>query len=171
MSASPALKIMKLRKQASAGIGNGKMTAELLLEGETVPYAHKGEVLFSEVTVDEGTGMVQLRVLFPNPDNYLLPGLFVKARIGPEHVGKRHRCSATGGGQKRRRNDDRLDSHCRKYRQSEPDQSLQNAGRQMACRLRPGSRKQGGCCRTAENYSGGIRPAGRDDNFSAVTSG
>lgn len=73
--------IMKLRKQASAGIGNGKMTAELLLEGETVPYAHKGEVLFSEVTVDEGTGMVQLRVLFPNPDNYLLPGLFVKARI------------------------------------------------------------------------------------------
>jgi len=74
--------IMKLRKQASAGNNRGKMLAELLLEGENEPYAGKGEIQFSDVTVNEGTGMVQLRILFPNPDNYLLPGLFVKARVG-----------------------------------------------------------------------------------------
>lgn len=73
--------IMKLRKQIATGTNSGTMVAELLLEGEKEPYAHKGEIQFSDVTVDEGTGMVQLRILFPNPDNYLLPGLFVKARI------------------------------------------------------------------------------------------
>lgn len=73
--------IMKLRKQAASAKNSGKMMAELLLEGEKEPYASKGEIQFSDVTVDEGTGMVQLRILFPNPDSYLLPGLFVKARV------------------------------------------------------------------------------------------
>lgn len=73
--------IMKLRKQASIANNSEKMLAELLLEGEKEPYASKGEVQFSDVTVSEGTGMVQLRILFPNPGNYLLPGLFVKARV------------------------------------------------------------------------------------------
>ena len=30
--------------------------------------------------------MVQLRILFPNPDNYLLPGLFVKARVAQSQM-------------------------------------------------------------------------------------
>ena len=78
--------IMKLRKQASTGDSRGKIMAELLLEGEQEPYALKGEVQFSDVTVDEGTGMVQLRILFPNPDSYLLPGLFVKARVAQSTI-------------------------------------------------------------------------------------
>jgi len=72
---------MKLRKQASTANNSGKMQAELLLEGEKKPYASKGEIQFSDVAVSQGTGMVQLRILFPNPDKYLLPGLFVKARV------------------------------------------------------------------------------------------
>lgn len=44
-------------------------------------YEHKGDVKFSEVTVDESTGAVTLRALVPNPDSILLPGLFVKGRI------------------------------------------------------------------------------------------
>jgi len=44
-------------------------------------YEHKGEVKFSEVTVDESTGSVTLRAIVPNPDGILLPGLFVKGRI------------------------------------------------------------------------------------------
>ena len=73
--------IMRLRKQMTAGLKQGPLLAELLLEGEKEPYGLKGEIQFSDVTVDEGTGMVQLRILFPNPDGYLLPGLFVKARV------------------------------------------------------------------------------------------
>lgn len=55
--------------------------ATLLLNGGEEVYAHKGKVLFSDITVDEGTGMIQTRILFPNPENQLLPGLFVKARL------------------------------------------------------------------------------------------
>jgi membrane fusion protein, multidrug efflux system len=73
--------MLKLRKQISAGEQAGNMEAELIVEGETEPYGLKGEIQFSDITVDEGTGMVQLRILFPNPDRYLLPGLFVKARV------------------------------------------------------------------------------------------
>lgn len=57
-------------------------SAEVELLIGTKTYAHKGVMQFSDVTVDETTGMVQLRVLFPNPERELLPGLFVKARIG-----------------------------------------------------------------------------------------
>jgi membrane fusion protein (multidrug efflux system) len=73
--------MMKLRRQFLGDEQSGKMIAKLLLEGETQPYALDGEVQFSDVSVDEGTGMIQLRILFPNPDNFLLPGLFVKARV------------------------------------------------------------------------------------------
>ncbi|MBU1196000.1 MAG: efflux RND transporter periplasmic adaptor subunit [Proteobacteria bacterium] len=55
--------------------------ATLLLNGAEDVYAHKGRVLFSDITVDPGTGMVQIRIVFPNPENQLLPGLFVKARL------------------------------------------------------------------------------------------
>ena len=36
---------------------------------------------FSEVSVDEGTGSVILRAVFPNPDRLLLPGMFVHAEL------------------------------------------------------------------------------------------
>ncbi|MCB1691775.1 MAG: efflux RND transporter periplasmic adaptor subunit [Pseudomonadales bacterium] len=41
----------------------------------------KGVLQFSDVLVDESTGTVQLRALFPNPDMTLLPGMFVRAQL------------------------------------------------------------------------------------------
>lgn len=78
--------MMKLRKQISSGEQAGNMEAELIVEGEKEPYGLKGEIQFSDITVDAGTGMVQLRILFPNPDRYLLPGLFVKARVAQSQL-------------------------------------------------------------------------------------
>ena len=40
-----------------------------------------GQLEFSEVTVDIGTGSVTLRALMPNPERLLLPGMFVRERI------------------------------------------------------------------------------------------
>ena len=71
--------MMKLRKQMTAQTRNPE--ALLFIDGETDAYSEKGKILFSDVTVDQGTGMVQLRILFPNPEDELLPGLFVKARV------------------------------------------------------------------------------------------
>jgi membrane fusion protein, multidrug efflux system len=44
-------------------------------------YAHEGRLAFSEVTVDPGTGSVTLRAVVPNPEQQLLPGMYVRARI------------------------------------------------------------------------------------------
>ncbi|WKE64199.1 efflux RND transporter periplasmic adaptor subunit [Gallaecimonas kandeliae] len=49
-----------------------------LEDGST--YDQTGTLEFSEVNVDEGTGSVTLRALFPNPDGKLLPGMFVRAQ-------------------------------------------------------------------------------------------
>jgi membrane fusion protein (multidrug efflux system) len=53
----------------------------LKLEDGT-PYAQSGSLQFTEVTVDQGTGSVLLRAVFPNPQRTLLPGMFVRATVG-----------------------------------------------------------------------------------------
>lgn len=53
----------------------------LTVEGESEPYPEKGVLQFTDVTVDQGTGTVQLRILFDNPKAELLPGMFVRARL------------------------------------------------------------------------------------------
>ena len=51
---------------------------QLVLEDGT-PYAHEGTLQFRDVSVDPTTGSVVLRMVFPNPDGVLLPGMFVRA--------------------------------------------------------------------------------------------
>ena len=53
---------------------------KLLLEDGT-PYAREGKLQFRDVTVDPTTGSVVLRMVFPNPDTTLLPGMFVRAIV------------------------------------------------------------------------------------------
>ncbi len=56
------------------------VNVELVMEnGQTYPL--KGTLQFSDVTVDESTGSITLRAVFPNPQHTLLPGMFVRARI------------------------------------------------------------------------------------------
>lgn len=69
-----------LRLQAELQSG-GKQPVKLAIEGLEGIYAHTGYLQSSDVTVDESTGAVRLRALFPNPDHRLLPGLFVRAQI------------------------------------------------------------------------------------------
>lgn len=45
------------------------------------PLDEKGVLEFSEVTVDETMGTVTVRVKVPNPNGYLLPGMYIKADI------------------------------------------------------------------------------------------
>lgn len=53
---------------------------ELVLEDGSV-YAQPGRLLFSDISVDPGTGQVSLRGQFPNPDGRLLPGSYVRVRL------------------------------------------------------------------------------------------
>ena len=40
-----------------------------------------GKLLFSDITVSESTSAVTLRILFENPQNMLLPGMYVTAIV------------------------------------------------------------------------------------------
>src|SRR5690606_6069692 len=44
-------------------------------------YEHPGKLLFTGITVDPTTGQVNLRAEVPNPDNVLLPGMYVRVRL------------------------------------------------------------------------------------------
>ncbi|MCW4836578.1 efflux RND transporter periplasmic adaptor subunit [Enterobacter hormaechei] len=70
---------MRLKQQTSLQKGDTS-SVELLMENGQ-PYPLKGTLQFSDVTVDESTGSITLRALFPNPQHMLLPGMFVRARI------------------------------------------------------------------------------------------
>ena len=82
-----ASQLMKLREDMATGrirpAEPGKIPVTLFLNsnGDDTPYPAKGELQFSDVTVDAGTSSVQLRAVFPNPNKELLPGLFVRARV------------------------------------------------------------------------------------------
>lgn len=78
--------LLRLKQNLAAGQikSNGEARVNLLLEDGT-PYPQSGVLKFSEVTVDQSTGSVTLRALFPNPEMLLLPGMFVRALI-PEGV-------------------------------------------------------------------------------------
>jgi membrane fusion protein (multidrug efflux system) len=59
---------------------DGSTKVSLLLEDGST-YALSGKLEFSDVNVDETTGTVLVRALFPNPDHLLLPGMYVHAQI------------------------------------------------------------------------------------------
>jgi membrane fusion protein (multidrug efflux system) len=75
-----------LRLQLQVGFANGNMAKDangdvpvaLQLEDGSM-YNLKGALQFTEVTEDESTGTVLLRATFPNPDHFLLPGMYVHA--------------------------------------------------------------------------------------------
>ena len=76
--------LSQLRRDLDAGnlntLDGGAAEVELLLEDGTL-YSETGKLLFTGVTVNPDTGQVQLRATFPNPNQYLLPGLYVQVRL------------------------------------------------------------------------------------------
>jgi RND family efflux transporter, MFP subunit len=80
--AQPAARILDLRRQIMSGelAARDSAPVTITLEDGTV-YPHQGELQFTEMNVNETTGTVVVRALFPNPDNLLLPGMFVRAEI------------------------------------------------------------------------------------------
>jgi membrane fusion protein (multidrug efflux system) len=70
---------LKLRSQLGAGTLQAGSTKVKLKLGDGSLYGMDGTLEFAEVAVDEATGSVTLRAKFPNPDDTLLPGMYVRA--------------------------------------------------------------------------------------------
>ena len=76
--------LMAIRRDMESGRLQLPPTArtevQLILEDGT-PYPVVGHLDFFDLSIDEATGTAALRAEFPNADNALLPGQFVRARI------------------------------------------------------------------------------------------
>jgi len=75
---------LRLRQQVATGRihlnGPDQTKVRLVLEDGS-SYAHEGLLQFTDISVNQGTGSVTVRAIFPNPDHLLLPGMFVRAVI------------------------------------------------------------------------------------------
>ena len=74
--------LLKLKQNLANGVlkkGNSAQAPVKLLMEDGTPYPLTGTLKFSEVTVDQSTGSITLRAVFPNPKQTLLPGMFVRA--------------------------------------------------------------------------------------------
>ncbi len=76
--------LIRIRRDIASGAlktdadGNARV---VLKYDDGTTYAHEGRLTFTDVTVNESTGTVNLRAIFPNPDKVLLPGLYVRAQL------------------------------------------------------------------------------------------
>ncbi len=84
-----ASEVMQLQQALRAGklnrSGANAARVEILLDNGQ-PYAENGRLLFTDLTVDPGTGQVSLRAEVPNPSLLLLPGMYVRARLQQAQV-------------------------------------------------------------------------------------
>ncbi|MBW8901999.1 MAG: efflux RND transporter periplasmic adaptor subunit, partial [Massilia sp.] len=87
--AQSAAELQKLRRSSAAKLrgANAALPVTVVLDDGT-ELPSKGKLLFSDVTVDPTTGQVTLRAEVPNPDNALLPGQYVRARLSQAELPK-----------------------------------------------------------------------------------
>ncbi|MFA0812384.1 efflux RND transporter periplasmic adaptor subunit [Microbulbifer epialgicus] len=78
-----AAELVSLRRALQAGTlaDATHLPVKILLEDGS-EFEHQGKLEFAEASVDPSTGSVLLRVVVPNPDNMLLPGMYVRAIVG-----------------------------------------------------------------------------------------
>ncbi|MFZ6047076.1 MexC family multidrug efflux RND transporter periplasmic adaptor subunit [Pseudomonas sp. CR3202] len=76
-SAADVLRLREALKDGNLSAGDG---SPLSIRVEGTQYETKGSLMFTDVTVDPGTGQVALRGKFANPDGLLLPGMYVRVR-------------------------------------------------------------------------------------------
>jgi membrane fusion protein (multidrug efflux system) len=78
----PSADLVRMKHALESGLlkraGPDAVKVHLKLDDNTT-YALEGKLELSDVTVDQGTGTVTLRAVFPNPKHDLLPGMFVRA--------------------------------------------------------------------------------------------
>ncbi|MCW7760889.1 efflux transporter periplasmic adaptor subunit [Photorhabdus luminescens] len=74
---------LRLKNEIAKGVvqkEDNKAKVHLIMENGK-NYSETGYLEFSDITVDETTGSITIRAIFPNPNEELLPGMFVRAKL------------------------------------------------------------------------------------------
>ncbi len=73
--------LLKLRQQLTSGkASQGTADVQIVLEdGEAYPMI--GRLALADAKVEQSTGAITLRAVFPNPDGVLIPGMYVNANL------------------------------------------------------------------------------------------
>ncbi len=76
--------MLRLKRELASGqiksTGQNQAQVGLTLDDGST-YDQQGQLQFAETTVDQSTGSVTMRAIFPNPQRLLLPGMFVTAHL------------------------------------------------------------------------------------------
>lgn len=75
--------LLELRRQLASGKAKAarELPVDIVLEDGS-RHAQPGRLSFAEASVDPATGTYTLRVVVPNPDRLLLPGIYTRAEVG-----------------------------------------------------------------------------------------
>ena len=76
--------LLQLQRRLKEGLLNredAEANRVRLILGDGTPYPVEGTLQFRDVSVDPSTATVILRMVFPNPNGVLLPGMFVRAVV------------------------------------------------------------------------------------------
>lgn len=75
--------LLALRRELAGGsLERASLKVKLKMEDGSL-YPHEGVLQFAESVVDTSTGTVTVRARFPNPEGWLLPGMYVRAEFSP----------------------------------------------------------------------------------------
>jgi membrane fusion protein (multidrug efflux system) len=79
-SSAAILRLRRAIEQGGLHAASPQVKVGLVLEDGS-DYPLEGTLQFSDVTVDQSTGAVTVRAVFPNPEAELLPGMYVRATV------------------------------------------------------------------------------------------
>ncbi|WP_420407189.1 efflux RND transporter periplasmic adaptor subunit [Hoeflea sp.] len=79
--AQSAADLVRWKREGPATAGSDIDTNVQLTLADRTAYDHTGELTAAEPNVNESTGVVTLRLQFPNPDEMLIPGMYVQVEM------------------------------------------------------------------------------------------
>lgn len=80
-AATEVLQLQSKLKEGKIHLDSDTINKVTLMLDDGSEYEHEGTFQFRDVTVDPSTSTMTLRMIFPNPDGKLLPGMFVRAIV------------------------------------------------------------------------------------------
>lgn len=75
------LRVRKLQEEAGGGDYRTRPVPAFAGLANDKGYPHEGRIDFAAISVDQTTGTLLLRAIFPNPDRSMVPGLFARVRV------------------------------------------------------------------------------------------